>query len=254
MTAEEDVERRRRRRERKIKEEEERERRRAEEDREKKLREKIEKASVKAAAKAAAEEARKLVRETEDEKLKRRRRRDSVVVKEISENVPLRRVESEQTVEIGSPKLHRPAIPKALIDTNGESITRAGLLVRTSSDARRPSAESPRRPRRETQPTSSPLLYEASGSSKGERPRRSHRSGDKPRERADVPSSSRDAGTEGTGSRHSSRRHAESSTPEEQRERPHRSRRESERRERGPSTREKEKKSSFFGSLMKAFK
>ena len=47
---------------------------------------------------------------------------------------------------------------------------------------------------------------------------------------------------------------AESSTPEEQRDRPHRSRRESERRERGPSTREKEKKSSFFGSLMKAFK
>jgi hypothetical protein len=251
MTAEEDAERRRRRRERRAKEEEERERRRAEEDREKKLREKIEKASVKAAAKAAAEEARKLVREKEDEK-KRRRRRDSVVVRE-SENVPLRRVESEQAVEVGSPKLHR--IPKVLIGTNGESVTRAGLLVRTSSDARRPSGESPRRTRRETQPTNSPLLYEASGSGKGERPRRSHRSGDKLRDRSDKPSSSQDAGPEGTGSRHSSRRHAESSsTPEEQRERPHRSRRESERRDRRPTVKEKEKKSSFFGSLMKAFK
>ena len=98
------------------------------------------------------------------------------------------------------------------------------------------------------------LLYEASGSGKGERSRRSHRSGDKPRDRSDKPSSSKDAGAEGTEPRHSSRRHAESSTPEEQRDRPHRSRRESERRERGPSTREKEKKSSFFGSLMKAFK
>lgn len=249
MTAEEDAERRRRRRERKTIEEEERERRRVEEDREKKLREKIEKASVKAAAKAAAEEARKLVREKEDEK-KRRRRRDSVVRE--SENVPLRRVESEQAVEFGSPKLHR--IPKVLIDTNGESITRAGLLVRTSSDARRPSGESPRRARKETQPTSSPLLYEASGSGKGERPRRSHRSGEKPRDRSDLPSSSRDAGAEGTGSRQSSRRHVESSTPEEQRERPHRSRRESDRRDRRPSVKEREKKFSFFGSLMKAFK
>jgi hypothetical protein len=247
MTAEEEAERRQRRRARKVEEEAER----AEEDRQKKLRREIEKASLKAATKAAAEEARKLVREKDEDK-KRRRRRDSVVKE--SESVPLRKIDPEQTVEIGSPKLQRPIIPKVLTDTNGESFTRAGLLVRTSSDAHRASVESPRRPRRETQPTSSPLLYEVSGSGKVERTRRAHRSGDKPRDRSDLPSTSRDAGTEGSSSRHPSRRQADNITPEEQRERPHRSRRESERRERRPSVKEKEKKSSFFGSIMKAFK
>jgi hypothetical protein len=257
MTTEEDAERRRRRRARKAEEEAARERKRAEDDEKKRnederrrLREKIEKATVKAAAKAAAEEARKLVREREDEK-KRSHRRDSVVRQ--SENIPLRRVESEKAVEVGSPKLHRPTIPKVLTDTNGESFTRAGLLVRTSSDAHRASAESSRRHRRETQPTSSPLLYEMSGPGKGERSRRTHRSGDKARDRPDVPSSSRDANAESTGSRQSSRRQADTA-PEEQRDRPHKSRRDSERRERRPLVKEKEKKTSFFGSLMKAFK
>jgi hypothetical protein len=257
MTMEEDAERRRRRRAREAEEEAARERKRAEddekrrnEDERRRLREKIEKAMVKAAAKAAAEEARKLVREKEDEK-KRRHRIDSVVRQ--SENVPLRRVESEKAVEIGSPKLHRSTIPKVLTDTTGESFTRAGLLVRTSSDAHRASAEASRRHRRETQPASSPLLHEVSGSGKGERPRRTHRSGDKLRDRSDVPSSSRDANAVSTSTRQSSRRHADA-TSEEQRDRPHRSRRDSERRDRRPSVKEKEKKTSFFGSLMKAFK
>jgi hypothetical protein len=68
-----------------------------------------------------------------------------------------------------------------------------------------------------------------------------------------VPSASRDANAESTNTRQSSRRHADT-TPEEERDRPHRSRRESERRDRRPLVKEKEKKTSFFGSLMKAFK
>jgi hypothetical protein len=260
MTPEEDAERQRRRRARKAEEE----RKRADEEREKLLHAKIEKAALK----AAAEEARKLVREKEEEKERKRarRRRDSVLVrdKEVDNTSPSRRIDSSQPQPTSPKLLHRPTlpIPKALTDTNGESFTRAGLLVRTSTsiDAHRASGGSAPRHRREREPkqqTSSPLLYEVSAprSGKGERSRRLHRSGhggERTRERSDVP---RDVEREGagSGSRHSSKRYTEGSL-EGKEERPRRSsRRESERRERRPVVRE-EKKTSFLGSLMRAFK
>lgn len=169
-----------------------------------------------------------------------------------------------------SPRILFPAIPKNLTSTTGESVTRAGLLVRTSSDARA-SGELPRRHRRESHvaggSTNSPLLQElptavstsaASGSGRGgERPRRSHRSGgDGRRERAEQPiSSSRDGKAEGGESPRAVRRDV-GDAGEEPAERPHRSsrRRESDRRERRPVVAEKEKKTSFFGSMFKAFK
>ena len=169
-----------------------------------------------------------------------------------------------------SPRILFPAIPKNLTSTTGESVTRAGLLVRTSDDPRA-SGESARRHRRESHvgggsgSTGSPLLQEipasvsasaGSGSGRGgERSsRRPHRSGgDGKRERAaEQPvSTSRDGGEDARPVRRDDG--SSGGKVEESGERPHKSsRRESGRRERRPTVVEKEKKSSFFGSIFKA--
>lgn len=268
--------------------------RKADEEAERQLRHEARRAAKRAAVKEAEEVARRIAREEAEAEAKmaaearrrRRERRDSAIERERPrererdrdrdrnrDKDRQRRSERARYVDRGydDSKPVRPPLLKALTIGTGESSTKAGLLIRTGSDGRAPRDGGRRSSFRENKSRDSPLpLNKAprgereNGSDRGSH--HSRRSGD-----AKVSDEPRGPGNEllrtlsndpppvlerSSTDRPHRRRRESTITDERDREGSHRSRRESERRERRPTLDDKgkKKKSSFMGSLLKAFR
>lgn len=297
MTAEEEAERKKRRDARAAEKAEEaarlaaQARRRADEEAERQLRHEARRAAKKAAVKEAEEVARRIGREEAEAEAKmaaearrrRRERRDSAMERdrpherdyERERDKPRRSDrprDTDRRYEDSKPA--RPGLFKAFTIGAGESGTRAGLLIRTSSDGKVAREGSKRSSVQESKPREAPVLEgrvshseRKTGSDRGShRSRRSREAKDEPKRSGEPRAPSKDLPLTAPGDqpvlkrsstdRPHRRRRESTVTDERERERPHRSRRESERRERRPTLddKSKEKKSSFMGSLLKAFR